>query len=309
MSQPKKNEIEHLLTFSHQAMHTNFQIFIQDPRGTYAARAARAAFNAVDSLEQELSRFLPNSDISRINSLAVGEEAVVDETTMECLLAAQQAYTLTGGAFDITLGRVIEAWKNGQADQAKQLRAKPFDEKLDLDEELLMVKVLSDEVSLDLGGIGKGYAVDVIASVLDEWGITAAMIHGGASSVRALMPPEGKAGWPVTISDPQTGQVIEHLELDREVISSSGTQKGPHIINPLTGRPVTNRRTCWVRLKGQAALSDALSTACMMMPEKEIDEMLKKILDGSVLIVPAEETGRQQWLQLGNWDHGQGQSD
>ncbi|MHC4551336.1 MAG: flippase activity-associated protein Agl23, partial [Planctomycetota bacterium] len=232
MSQPDKNKIENLLKFSHQAMHTDFRIFIQDERGTYAGRAARAAFHEVDRLEQLLSRFIPNSDVSRVNKLSAGEEAVVDKDVMLCLQDAQKAYELTGGAFDMTIGAVIQAWKNDEPEKAKQLLSQSTGDKLELDAELLIVKLLADDVSIDLGGIGKGYAVDVIAKVLDEWGIERAMIHGGASSVRALNAPQDKPGWDVTISDPVQGNVIDHLNLANEVLSCSGIGQGQHIINP-----------------------------------------------------------------------------
>ncbi|MHC4926019.1 MAG: FAD:protein FMN transferase, partial [Planctomycetota bacterium] len=93
-----------------------------------------------------------------------------------------------------------------------------------------------------------GDCVDVIAKVLDEWGIERAMIHGGASSVRALNAPQDKPGWDVTISDPVQGNVIDHLNLANEVLSCSGIGQGSHIINPATGQPITDRTGCWVRL-------------------------------------------------------------
>lgn len=299
MSQPDKKEIDNLLTFNHQAMHTDFQIFVQDERETDAGRAARAAFQEVDRLEQLLSRFIPNSDVSRINALAAGEEAVVDEDVLLCLQIAQQAYELTDGTFDITIGTVIEAWKNGNTEKAKQLLSQPSAEKLELDAELLIVKVLTDNVSIDLGGIGKGYAVDVIAQILDEWGIEQAMIHGGASSVRALKPPEGKRGWPITISDPIEGNVIDRLELANEVLSCSGTGKGKHIINPATGRPVTDRTACWVRLNKSAALADALSTAGMILPTESIKTITQKLPDAGMMLITTEDTQQA----FGNWDN------
>jgi hypothetical protein len=112
-SQLQKETIENLLKFSHRAMHANFEIYIQDTRGTYAGRAARAAFNEVDRLEGLLSRHVDNSDISRINALGSGEDAIVNEDTLRCLQVARDAWELTDGVFDVTLGDVISAWKSG----------------------------------------------------------------------------------------------------------------------------------------------------------------------------------------------------
>ena len=90
--------------FSHEAMATVFEVHCAHGNAQYAAQAARAAFDVVDRLEQELSRFVENSDISRINHLAAGEDARVSPWTMECLEIAWHVYDLTGGAFDASIG-------------------------------------------------------------------------------------------------------------------------------------------------------------------------------------------------------------
>ena len=280
IGEPSKSEIENLLKFSHQAMNTNFAIFIQDERGDYAGRAAREAFNEVDRLEGLLSRFVGNSDVSRINALKVGEREIVDIDTFRCLQAAQKAWGLTDGCFDACAGKLIAAYKeNGAAAVNQSLYVKGDAFGLVLDEDGFSVGVINDSVSVDVGGIGKGYAVDVIAGVLDEWGIKKVLISAGASTVRALDKPDGKDGWGVTISDPDDGGVLKWLELGNEVLSSSGTKKGEHIIDPSSGLPAKDKRACWVRLKGTAAMADALSTAVMVMDDEAV-ERLKEKIDG-----------------------------
>ncbi len=286
MSRPNKKEIKNMLTFSHGAMNANFQIFIQDERGLYAGRAARAAFNEVDRLEQSLSRFISNSDVSRINRLAAGKEAIVDEETVECLKVAHQAYDLTGGAFDVTLGGIIEAWKKGDDKTAKQLLTNhPGMTAVVPAEDGLGVSVFNENVNIDLGGIGKGYAVDVIAKVLAEWKIERALIHGGSSSVCALNAPEGRSGWPVTVRNPADGKIIARLDVANEVLSSSGIAKGRHIINPHTGNPVTDRQGAWIRLKNSAALADALSTAAMIMPIEKVELLINATEESGALLI------------------------
>ena len=117
----------------------------------YAAQAAQAAFDLVDRLERELSRFLPNSDITRINHLAAGERTRVAPTTLECLVIARHMFDLTGGAFDVSIGTGLPS--------------------LELDPDESLVLATTAGVRLDLGGIGKGYAVDLMAEVLEEWGL------------------------------------------------------------------------------------------------------------------------------------------
>ncbi|MFQ5628234.1 MAG: FAD:protein FMN transferase, partial [bacterium] len=89
--------------FSHHAMATVFEIYIAAEDAKYAGQAALAAFNELDLLEQELSRFIESSDISRINSLLPGQSTRVGPNAFECLQICQELYTKTGGGFDITV--------------------------------------------------------------------------------------------------------------------------------------------------------------------------------------------------------------
>jgi uncharacterized protein (TIGR03663 family) len=302
-----KKQIENLVHFSHTAMNTTFEVFIQDTRGTYAGQAARAAFREVDRLENLLSRFIQNSDIGRINALKPGQEIIIDPDTYKCLQIAGQAWQLTDGAFDVTLGNIIAAWKNGDSQKALSLQAnRPSMKMLELNADGLTVMVTDRGVNLDLGGIAKGYAVDKIAEVLHEWGIDKALIHGGASSVCALKKPLGKNGWPVTLTDPTNQQILARLQLEKEVFSCSGIEAGRHIINPLTGQPVTDRKACWIRLKENAALADALTTAGMIMPLEKIYNLSVRIPDISLmLLMTSGDTQTEETLKIGDWSDSQ----
>jgi uncharacterized protein (TIGR03663 family) len=300
--QSDKTQIPNLVKFSHQAMNTNFEIFIQHPDGTYAGRAARAAFNEADKLEAQLSRFIENSDISRINRLSVGESAVVDEDTLACLAIAHQAWEVADGAFDVTIGRIIEAWKAGDSKRAVELLAKrPTIEMLKLDQAAYSVTMLGEGVSVDMGGIGKGYAVDAMGRVLMSWGIDRALIHAGTSSVLALDAPQGQAGWPVTLTNPSDETTAARLAMANEALSCSGLLRGGHIINPFTGLPVTDRRACWVRLPQNAALADALSTAAMILPVGKLQTLSQTVPGISIMAVLVEGDGQTPLLRLGDW--------
>jgi hypothetical protein len=93
-----------LRRFSHEAMATVYEVYASHADQRYAAQAAQAAFDMIDRLERELSRFLPNSDITRVNRLAPGERTRVSPATMECLSIARHMFELTGGAFDVSMG-------------------------------------------------------------------------------------------------------------------------------------------------------------------------------------------------------------
>ena len=234
--------------FGHQAMATEFEIFCVHPDRDYAQQAAWAAFDLLDRLESELSRFLENSDIARINSLRAGETTRVSSWTMDCLQLARHAHQETGGAFDISLGTGLHSLHLVERDRT--------------------VCATAEGVRLDLGGMGKGYAVDRMAEVLLEWDIPQALLHGGHSSVLAMDAPPGFDGWPLTMHGAE-------VQACQSVYSASGTRKGDHIVDPRTGQPVTSRQAAWASAKWQggpspSAVVEAFSTAFMILPAEEI---------------------------------------
>lgn len=257
--------IEGLLRFSHAAMGSMLEVRCVHADAEYARQASRRAFGVVDRLEQDLSRFVENSDIARVNLLAAGESVRVSEPTMECLRLAKVMFEVTGGAFDVAKGSGLEA---------VELLAAEFG-----------VRAQADGIRIDLGGIGKGYAVDRVVDELADWEVGRALVHSGYSSVRATEPPEGYEGWPLTLTDPITGALVARLSARDRAIGASGIRKTGHIVDPGTGRPVRSRPACWVSAPASAlsafceragvgpspaAVADALSTAFMILPRDRI---------------------------------------
>ena len=250
--------------FSHEAMATLFEISCVHADARYADQAAQAAFALVDRLEQDLSRFIANSDVSRINLLPEGEGTRVSAETMECLEIARRMHDLTLGAFDVSVGSGLTG--------------------LDLASDEFMVRSRTGGVRLDLGGIGKGYAVDRVAELLEEWGIPRALIHGGWSSVLAMGPPPDEDGWTLTLSapPPQEPRVLVRISARNKALSASGTRKGDHILDPRTGQPVRGR-AAWVSVGREegvpgspATLAEALSTAFMVLSREEIADLCRR---------------------------------
>jgi thiamine biosynthesis lipoprotein len=281
-------------------MATVFEVHAAHPDAQYVAQAAQAAFDLVDRLERELSRFLPNSDIARINTLAAGGCTRVSPTTMECLAIARHVFDLTGGAFDVSIGTGLAS--------------------LAFDPDTLVVGATRHGVQVDLGGIGKGYAVDLAAEVLEEWGIERAVVHGGFSSVLALEPPPGRDGWPLTLSDPAVpSRVLARLSVRQSALGASGVQKGAHIVDPRTGAPAGGRRAAWVVVprpeaarggppvdegprQAATAVSDALTTAFMLLDLDEIEAVCARNpgLEAWILPEPVGEPREEaQVLHLG----------
>lgn len=300
--EPSRREIKNLVKFSHQAMNTVFEMWIQHDDGSYAGRAARTAFHEADRLEQELSRFIDNSDIGRINAAAAGDVIVVSPDTMACLIAAEEAYDLTDGAFDVTVGPLVRLWKTGQPtpEATAALLQTQKGRAYSLTPDAMSVTVLRDNVGLDLSGVAKGYALDRMADILREWGIDRALVHGGTSTVLAMGAPVERDGWPVVLSNPYNpAERLARLELAHQTLSCSGLDRGSHIINPTTGHPVVDRRAVWLLTTAPGAMADALTTALMVMPIEAVETFSQTRPEASLLLVFADAAA--PLLRLGDW--------
>ncbi|NIA28775.1 MAG: hypothetical protein GWP06_02535 [Actinobacteria bacterium] len=282
--------------FSHNAMSTVYEIYIIHDDADYAYQAAWEAFAELDRLEQELSRFIGNSDISRINLLKKGESTRVGPDAFDCIRQCAQIYNDTEGAFDVTVGCLYDCWLNSD----KTLRS-PSDDELQkalqntgmnllaLDEADYRVYVMADYMGLDLGGFGKGYAIDKMAQLLIEWEIENAFIHGGTSSTYGLGFPGEETGWPISLSNPQHhDEIYARLNLHNRALSGSGLQKGQHIIDPRDGYPVEGRLAAWASTP-DAATSDALSTAFMIMTPDEIRRYCTQHPETQALVLPESD--------------------
>jgi thiamine biosynthesis lipoprotein len=275
-----------LRRFTHEAMACTFEVLLAEAEAEYAEQAARATFAGVDRLEQELSRFVPHSDVARINVLKPGQTARVGIEVIECLQLSAQLYEQTGGAFDITF--------------ATRATRPPDEPQLEFDPRSHSVGVRAEGVQVDLGGIGKGYAVDQMVAILREWSISTAMVHCGQSTVFTLGRPADAEGWSVAIRNPvKHDEELGRVQLTNAALSGSGRElHGEHIIDPRTSRAVSDKHGAWA-LAPSAALSDALSTAFMVMSPDEVAEYCRRHADTSALLVVAGGE-RPEMLSLGS---------
>jgi len=208
----------------------------------------------------------------------------VGPDTFDCLQIARRIYEETEGAFDVTFGSV-----------GSGRRGMEF---LKLNEAEHTVEVPAEGVRVDLGGIGKGYALDRMAALLGEWGVGAALLNGGRSTVLAIGSPANTNGWPITISDPfEAGRVIARLSLSGEAVSGSGLQAGLHIIDPHTGEPADEMFAAWAAAP-TGAEADALSTAFLVMKPQQVKRYCEQAGE-TVLRTPrggfgVVHTGRQR---------------
>jgi len=264
-------------TFNHHAMATHFQVRIAGQEGAYAVQAARAVLDVADGLETALSRFREESEVSQIARLRPGERLRLSEPVFACLEIARAMEAATWGAFSAT------------AAAARRTQGAP--PRWSLDSACRAIVCEEGLVELDLGAIGKGFALDCMAEELAEWDCPAYLLIAGGSSILAGDPPPGLPGWNSGLGNDDSAR---RYWLAHASLSGSGIAvKGAHILDPRTGEPATRRTRTWA-IAPTAAVSDALSTACMVLSEPEIAEVIAAHLDWGALL---DDNG--QWRAYG----------
>lgn len=237
-------------SFTHEAMTTTFEIIVAGQEKEYARQASGAVFQEIDHLENLLSKYNPGSDIGQINLLKPGQSVRVGLEAIECLEIAAWAHKITDGLFDPTLGSGFQ-W-------------------LEIDPENFRVGWSAEgKGSLDLGGLGKGFALDKVTPLLADWDVKEVVLNGGDSTVLAL----GRQ-WDLGVGGPWGEKVgLTKVTLKNQALSGSGTEvKGAHIVNPKTGKPAKRHLAAW-SIHPSAAKADALSTAFMMMEPEKIAQL------------------------------------
>jgi thiamine biosynthesis lipoprotein len=281
--------IANLHRFRHAAMAASFDVFIVHSDAVYAGQAARAAFEELDRIENNLSRFIENSDVSRINSLGKSHPLQIGLETFECLRLSIEMCKQTKGAFDITFGSLHTGSKLMKLNKAHHT-----------------IELSADGVRLDLGAIGKGYAADKMGQLLCDWGINTALISAGQSTVLPIGTPprllveDKSGGWPVTLSDPVDYHLLARVNLAGCALSASGMHKGQHIIDPRSGKPAKGKLAAWATAK-TAACADALSTAFMVMSVDEVRAFCKANRDTSALLVLSGR--KKELVRFGRWQN------
>lgn len=265
--------------FTQNAMATTFEVIIAGSNeidALYAAQAAEAVFTEIHRLESELSRFRHGSYISQLNELSAGESLRVSLAAWDCLALAKTVFEESDGAFDITIGPLMQLWRSEDgtmnepaADRLALARSSIGSQLFDLDETDLRVTIHADHMVFDLGAVGKGYALDQAAAVLEEWSIPNALLNAGDSTLLAIGRPSDEDPWTVTLAEGERSMSL----CDRALSGSGFMVKGAHLMNPRTLRPapILNQRS--YALAPSAALSDALSTAFMIMGPEEAQRL------------------------------------
>lgn len=278
------------------AMGTRIECALQGDREDVLRAAGEEALDEIKRWESLLSAFRTDSIISRINAEAFERPVRVDTQTFALLALCEEVWRLSEGAFDPTIGPLMRAWgfrAESAAVSQPELQARlaaaralvGFD-KLVLDPERSTIRVLAPGVTLDLGAVGKGFALDRAGEVLRDClsqtspphDPPAALLHAGTSSVLAIGAPAATAGFRVALANPppQTGTWAEITLRDsalgvsaphgRTQHDAQGHAVG-HVLDPRSGEP-TRAARCVAVVGPSAALCDAWSTAALVLGQR-----------------------------------------
>lgn len=288
----KKDDIsQQLQKQSGSALGTTYSILYFSP--SKLAGVEKSLDSIFKVVNTSMSTYLPNSDISRINK---GDTTVVvDNMFREVLTLSKEINTVTGGYFDPTVGKLVNAWGFGP----KKLKLKMTDKVVDsLKQYTGLHKIIltqsgkiqkqNPNISLDFNAIAKGYCVDRIATYFDNKNIDDYLIELGGELVAKGKHLEKNTSWTVGIDDPnqkETRTLISSLSLNNKGMATSGNyrkfridsltgKKYVHTINPLTGYTKASNVLSVSVLAENCATADAFATAFMAMPIEETKKIV-----------------------------------
>ncbi len=262
------------------AMACRFELVLQGEDEPWLRAAGEEALREIERLETRLSRFLPASDVSRINAHASQKAVPVEPWLFDLLKHSLYLHHCTDGAFDLTVGPLMQAWgfygDGGcvpDADELAEARLRTGMHLVELDEAHRTVRFAHEGVALDFGAIGKGYAVDEAMHLLREAGVERAFLHGGASTMYGIGQPLDADSWNVAVVDPRSpDEPIAVVAIRDEALSVSavsgkffeveGTCYG-HVLDPRLGKPVRGALLA-ATVTSSAATADAVSTALLV---------------------------------------------
>lgn len=321
-----------------RAMACQFEVCLNAGQYEHATEVALRALEQVATLEEQLSFFRPESELSRLNRTAADEAVELSSELFELIELGLAIHEQTGGAFDLTATPLWETWgfaaRSGRVPSESEL-AEALDRVgsrwIELDPRRRSVRFLKRGVRLNLGSIGKGYAVDRCAAMLLEAGIEDFLIHGGYSSVLARgsqancpapttpSPTNPRAepttsasrpvtgGWLVGVRHPvRNDRRVGQVRLVDRAMGTSGSwfqsfrhdgKRLGHVIDPRTGRPAEGVISVTV-LAPSAALADALATAFYVMGPEAAAELAAQRADLGVVVARPSRRGGGLELKL-----------
>ena len=258
-------------------MGTVFEIAAYDESPQHASTAIDRAFQEIVHVDDELSNYKSESALSKLNRFAHFHAETVPSDLYRVIETAVQFSKLSDGKFDISVAPLVNLWKAALSGDAEPTLEQQQAVKRCIGYEKIefiapqQISFRSPCMQLDLGAIGKGYAVDRAADVLRGSGILNALINAGGSTMLAMGAPPGQSAWLVHLRDP-SHKIDPQVMLKDESVSTSeqtmpsllGKDSPGHIIDPGTGQPLQTEFAVSVIAK-TGMMSDSLSTTLLLL--------------------------------------------
>lgn len=302
-SLPSAHDPQSAASFVHKKkyiMGTVFEIVAYDASPAQASEAIDKALQEITRLDGVMSNYRPESDLSRLNRNGHFHAETVSPDLYEAIRESLKYSRLSDGQFDITVAPLVDLWKAAlrgdrvpSDEEQEKLRGCVGYQKI----QLLppdRVKFHSPCMRIDLGSIGKGYAVDRAVDILRSYGIKSALINAGESTIYGMGAPPGKTAWLLHLRDPSNKVDPQALLCDNSVSTSEqtppsllGNDAAGHIIDPQTGRPLKTTYALSIVAKTGTA-SDALSTTLLLVGPKKGKPIVTNMADAAAIWVSRE---------------------
>lgn len=308
-------ETVHTIVVGRDAMACRFEIVFNLIDNDIATTIGAAALDIIEHAEEQISVYRPSSEISAINATSAQIWIDLSPDLFQLLLLAKKIHTQTNKAFDITAGPLIKAWgflqRKGKTPTPEKL-TKAFAccgmDNVEFHERECKIRFQIPDVEINLGAIGKGWAIDKAVELIELEGVENFLIHGGHSSVRSCgergltEQNTPSKGWPVGLRHPLLREKrIGTITLKNKALGTSGSgtqffiEKGRkigHILDPRSGQPANSVLSATI-LADTAAEADALATAAYILGPRHIDQFAPDGSDvAAILVVQEDRTGR-----------------
>ncbi|OHB97301.1 MAG: hypothetical protein A2Z58_02770 [Planctomycetes bacterium RIFCSPHIGHO2_12_42_15] len=277
-----------------------------------AGKAIEGALDEMERMDRIMSNYKNDSELSKVNKKAAKSPVPCNAELLDVIEQSQYYSELSGGAFDITVSPIVALWgffsEKGHVPPDKEIeRLLPAVSYKNIvidrgnnPKKPGTVFLKNMKTQIDLGAIGKGYAVDKALEIIRKCGIDNGCINLGGN-IYVLGTPFGKNAWKIGVQHPRDGnEILGYLELENEATATSGDyerffefkgKRYSHIINPQTGRPVSGTiATTIVAPTGTAV--DALSTIVFVLGHEKGMELIKKIPNADAMIAYEDKDGK-----------------
>ncbi|MBN2136724.1 MAG: FAD:protein FMN transferase [Sedimentisphaerales bacterium] len=289
----------------HLTMGTFARIVAIAPDTSTGSKCVEAALDRIDNVDALMSDYKEDSELTRVNKGAFARPVKVGPETFEVIQRSIEFSKLSNGAFDITVGPLVKLFRESRKtskaptdEQIAEAKSKVGYEKLIIDEDAGTIRFTVEGMSLDLGGIAKGYAAETAIQALKQGGALGALVDIGGDVRCFGIPPKGREKWLIGLQDPNAAEatiagLLLKLEVAEGAVTTSGDyqqfaiidgQRQSHILDRKTGKSATGLSSVTI-IAPDATDADALATAVTVLgPEKGL-ELIEKIPNTEAILI------------------------